>query len=406
MEPTNNGSGPMNIGIQRLLSKYPLLGGIVASWEIRPDRAVATMAIGQGKFSPELTFNPDFVNGISPDELVGVLHHEVRHMVYGHLFMAPEDFPDEAALCTAQEITVNENMPEPLPGCPITLADYPRLPKNEDTEQRYRRLKGRKLKQGAVRVGLQAPQPGKGPGTPPNGQAGPDDHSRWGELRNEAAAVKAQLLAAAAQAAADLREPTAEEQALIERIERLCGSQPGKIISELSCGAHGGSVNWRTLLRRYVGAELEPEYSYFFPSRRFPELTGIVPGKKRSPQKPRIMAVIDTSGSMTDEILAEVSKELTRLARTSVVHVVECDAEIQRTYRYTKPIKKVSGRGGTSFIPPFKNKCLHKIKPDLAIYFTDGCGPAPDKAPEVPVIWVLTPDGTRPAQWGRTVNMA
>ena len=43
-------------------------------------------------------------------------------------------------------------------------------------------------------------------------------------------------------------------------------------------------------------------------------------------------------------------------------------------------------------------------KPDLLIYFTDGFGSAPPKAPPYPVMWVLTKGGKKPAEWGRTAN--
>jgi predicted metal-dependent peptidase len=118
------------------------------------------------------------------------------------------------------------------------------------------------------------------------------------------------------------------------------------------------------------------------------------------------LAAIDTSASMSDEELGEISAALMELARTHTVTVAECDTMIQRVYRYTKPVKDVQGRGGTSFCPPLAGTFLRKTRADLVIYFTDGAGNAPTKAPQVPVIWVLTPGGDPPAKWGQRVWMA
>ena len=84
--------------------------------------------------------------------------------------------------------------------------------------------------------------------------------------------------------------------------------------------------------------------------------------------------------------------------------VVECDTSIHAVYRY-RPIKKVYGRGGTDLRPPLDPKFLRKHKADLAVYFTDGYGPAPAVRPRIPVIWCLTEGGEKPSTWGEEIRM-
>src|SRR5262245_56647136 len=104
-----------------------------------------------------LLYDPGFVTRCTPDELANVLLHETHHILFGHLLADPGRFPDRRARVIAEEVTVNEWIPGPLPGRPIRLADYPTLPVDEDTDTRYRRLAGR---------------PGKGPEPlPPTGCA-------------------------------------------------------------------------------------------------------------------------------------------------------------------------------------------------------------------------------------------
>jgi predicted metal-dependent peptidase len=117
------------------------------------------------------------------------------------------------------------------------------------------------------------------------------------------------------------------------------------------------------------------------------------------------MTVIDTSGSVTAELLELIGAELQKLAKDFSITVVECDAAIHRVYPF-RQLKNVRGRGGTDFRPPLKCEFLKKHKPDLVIYFTDGCGPAPEKQPRVPLIWCLVPDGEPPTTWGRVIRMA
>ena len=85
---------------------------------------------------------------------------------------------------------------------------------------------------------------------------------------------------------------------------------------------------------------------------------------------------------------------------------IACDAEVQALVRYdhdTPPDPKglpLHGGGGTSLLPPFE--ALHGLgePPTVLVYLTDGHGPAPAVAPPWPVLWVLTPQGRRPVDWG------
>src|SRR5262249_45041637 len=152
--------------------------------------------------------------------------------------------------------------------------------------------------------------------------------------------------------------------------------------------------------RRYVGQELDARPVLTRPPRRFPDMVGIVPARGRHLHRPRVMAVIDTSGSITNGMLEVIDGELRRLAAGHEVAVVEGAAEIHKVAKYRK-LKAVTGRGGTNFRPPLEAAFLRKHRPDLVIYFTDGHGPAPERAPKVPLIWCLTPRGEVPAPWGR-----
>src|SRR5262249_18299534 len=154
-----------------------------------------------------------------------------------------------------------------------------------------------------------------------------------------------------------------------------------------------------------VGSVLHPRPILGRPPRRFPELVGVLPGRGRRASRPRILAVIDTSGSIGGRDLEAIDGELARLAKQNRVIVAECDAAVRRAEPYRGRLRQVRGRGGTDLRPALEPGFLRRWRAELVIYFTDGYGPAPAAAPRVPVIWCLTAGGRPPAAWGRVIQM-
>ena len=123
----------------------------------------------------------------------------------------------------------------------------------------------------------------------------------------------------------------------------------------------------------------------------------------------RAVVAVDTSGSTTND-LPQFFSELNSLLNSFgdyELTVIQCDSEIADVSRYDafNPIRspewKTYGHGGTDFRPPFEYVEEHpELDPSCLIYITDGCGPAPERAPRFPVLWILTSDGEIPASWG------
>lgn len=432
MKPELTARGLLQLAIKRLLARYPLFGALAASWEVVWDRSIRTMGVGMGETRIQLFYNDEFVLRISLEELTGVMHHEVRHVIYGHVFTDAAHYPDAQARLIAEEVTINEKLSEPLPGKPIVLADHPQLPPDESTHVRYQRLvkngtptgappppagtsgagtsgaTGAAGASGAIAAGAaqKTKRAQKSQGKPGPSGASPDNHSRWPGLRANEMIAQAQVRNAARTALSSGIPLTDHEERMIEELAEGFGMTPGSGWSELThTSEKRRRVDWRTVLRQFVARATAPSYSFARPSRRLPHLLGIVPGRQRRTSRSRILAVIDTSGSMSDEILAGVSAELTALSTSAEIQVVEVDAKIQRVYPYRTPIKRVQGRGGTNFHEPLDAAFLRKMRPDGVCIFTDGDGLAPKVAPEVPALWVLTPYGESPVKWGRVVHM-
>lgn len=399
--------GQIQIGIQRLVDKYPFHAKTLERFLVICRPEVGTMGVTVANNNVCLLFNPRFVNEIRADELGGVLLHEVHHVVFGHILVDPRDYPDRWARVVAEETTVNEYVAEPLPGAPILLKQFPMLPPKESTDRRYKRLR-----QEIDRLTI-SETPLVGTGSQSKGSMGilsssgisvVDDHTVWQEAWKEPEHAKGLLRGVIQDAVLEvgLNKVPQALQPLFSRMG--IGNRPGDQALHLT-DKKQSQCNWGKLLRRFIGRHRVVRTMFGRPSRRFPNLVGIVPGKSRRGQQTRILAVVDTSASMTKSLLEQVNGELACIASTHHVTVVECDVQVQRVYPY-RPIQWVFGRGGTDLRPVFEPVFLQTHRPDLMVYFTDGFGSAPPKAPQMPVLWCLTPRGRQPAAWGEAVKMS
>lgn len=148
------------------------------------------------------------------------------------------------------------------------------------------------------------------------------------------------------------------------------------------------------------------------------EDTSIIPaiGLERDPRF-RVFFMVDTSGSMATESLQIALSELTHLLRCDEdmeVRYIQGDAEVHFDQLFhsgdTLPVE-VIGRGGTDFDSYFEYMAQYirddDTCPDLVIVYTDGY--APDVSvenrfpPEIPVIWLLTPNGRAPEDYGEVI---
>jgi len=170
-------------------------------------------------------------------------------------------------------------------------------------------------------------------------------------------------------------------------------------------------VDWKAVLRRYLTQMIPCDYTFLKPSRKSPPKI-ILPGITKAEQVEAFVAV-DTSGSISDEELAQFLSEIKWVARNypSInLTLVSCDAEIQTEdqikSRYELEKFKPKGGGGTDFRPVFELAMKKRVK--LVIYFTDGYGTFPEKKQPFPVIWAVTEQGAPESHFpfGKVIKMS
>ena len=203
----------------------------------------------------------------------------------------------------------------------------------------------------------------------------------------------------------------AEEQAWDEamhqalNIARAEGKVPGQV-EETVKGAHASTLDWRTLLRRYMTDAAKSDYSWSLPNRRFID-SGLYLPSIRSEGMETIAVIVDTSGSLPAATLAEFWAELREVAaeiKPESVVVLQVDAAVQDTAEYAPDDLPdeiaLKGRGGTDFRPGFEWLDEQGIQPAVCLYFTDmECSSYPEAEPGFDVVWVNWSDP--PEDWNR-----
>ncbi|MET8757945.1 VWA-like domain-containing protein [Lentzea sp. NPDC004782] len=156
---------------------------------------------------------------------------------------------------------------------------------------------------------------------------------------------------------------------------------------------------WRDLLGAAVRSAVSApgageDYTYRRPSRRSAALPGVVlPSLRRRP--PRVVVIVDTSGSVSDAELGSALLEIAAIVRAvggrrDLVSVLSCDAAAHVTHPLCRAegIPLVGG-GGTDLRAGFA-KAL-RTRPDVVVALTDGQTPWPDTRPSCRTVVGLFP---------------
>ena len=193
--------------------------------------------------------------------------------------------------------------------------------------------------------------------------------------------------------------------------------QPGSVPSGLLRWAEQvltPKVNWRRLLaaelRRSVSmVSGAVDYTYRRPSRRSSVAGDVVLPALRRPV-PEVAVVCDTSGSMSDELLAmalaEVEGLLRSLGLARQLRVLACDTAVGPAQRVTSA-RQVSlvGGGGTNMGAGIAAAAALRPRPAVCVVLTDGFTPWPAEGPKGMrvVVGLLGAGAPMAPSWARAV---
>ena len=163
-------------------------------------------------------------------------------------------------------------------------------------------------------------------------------------------------------------------------------------------------LNWKTLLWRYL-TRTPTDFAAF--DRRF-VYRGLYIETLES-ESVKVFVCVDTSGSVEDaqitDFLSEV-RGITRAYPQAQAKLYYADADVYGPYDL-EGNSKPEGGGGTDFRPFFAAIRDSDLENAVAVYLTDGYGEFPDAAPDLQVLWIVTPGGLESERFafGEVVRM-
>ena len=203
--------------------------------------------------------------------------------------------------------------------------------------------------------------------------------------------------------------PESEAEAAREWSERITRAHAGdgahSMLRTLLADLPKTRTPWEQVLRTQLARSLsnEPELSWSRPSRSYLANQGrsgphhrmpFEPGTSPSRAVPRLVLVVDVSGSIDDDLMQRFSREIEAITRRlgAGITLVVGDNRVQRVESYQPGRSKLSdiefkGGGGTDFTPLLEEADRHH--PDIIVVLTDLDGPA-RHTPRCPVWWAVT----------------
>lgn len=339
------------------------------------NHSVKTAAVGPNGVNFTLYVNKTFWEGLTDNEQIAVLTHEVMHICFFHLtdeFKADNPYN----MNIAEDVSINQLITG-LPGGCVTLQSLSKilgkkLEPNRGSWYYYREIEDFAKK-----------HPDKcmlGVGVGDFKQI--DDHTMWPSDISEAERKLYEN-----QVKSKLKETEAF-------INKQAGHIPGELKEILEKIKNNPPVfNWRNYLRRVVGDSISSDLQLtrMRPSKRLPDARGI-----RLKRKPNICVVIDTSGSINMNNFSDFMSEINHIYKTGVeITIVECDTKITKICKFDKKSKfEFVGRGGTDMTDAISYYKEHKEFSSCVI-FTDGYLSKFTFSTYKNLIWIITSDGNK-----------
>ena len=351
----------------------------------------------------KIFFNEDFLNSLSSKEQNALMLHEVLHMALLHVTRRQSRDPHIWNI--AADIVVNNlierNTSFPLPEGAITDNRF----QDKSVEYIYEALLKSKKKYNLVISDILQPSNANSDETNANSdESKKDSNDVIAPLSQE----EIDEIESFWKDKMEILKNTSEHQ-----LSNGKGSLPAGIEQEISTILEP-EVDWRHALWKYVGktpADFDDLDRRFIYKGLYLEslLTEAV----------EVSVCIDTSGSVSDDLLKQFAGELKGILRS--YPNVKCslffaDTNLAGPYEIDRieQMPKAVGRGGTSFVPFFnylkkhgeENSLLGNNK--LSIYFTDGYGDFPSQEPNNPTMWLVCKDGleTQSFPFGEVVRIS
>jgi predicted metal-dependent peptidase len=376
--------------VTQLLKNQPFLGYLLLNMRRTITKNIPTAGVNVTT-QVNLFINPDFFNAMTLEQQVSVLEHECKHILHGHIDRAKKLMSDNSdysksdvfkLVNLAQDLAIDQtirNVPKELKVSETftfkhpTIEDFPDFNKHDTSEYYFQKLfdKAEKKKQNSE-----------------DGEMGNtlDDHSIWEQGSQDSEYVKDKISKTISRAK--------------EQCEKANGA--GSVSGDISLLIEKylyKPKNWKSDLSFFV-ENTKNQLIESTRNRRHRRYGNVYPGNKIE-YTLNLAAIIDTSGSMPNEILHQIWNELNAISKRGVkLTIIEADSNVQRTYQFNPKHKaEIKGRGGTLYNPAISK--AKDLDVDGIIYFTDADPADVPENPGIPFLWALYNTNEKPFNFGR-----
>jgi len=396
-------------GLRMVTVPFPHLSGLVAAARVTLDERVPTIGVFA---SGRLAANPGFVRRLQDHELVFVLAHEMLHLALRTHDRARG--ADRLEFNYAHDYIINDILREEL-GMPVPAGGLD-MPGARERSAEEIVLDMRRSGQSPAKTRVW-----QGETTTTGRMFGPGRAGEKGETKDAGdvldAGTEEELYP----------EDAAEAAANAERVKEAAGRALGLAramgLAKGLRGADAGTasqtvlalrgiyrVPWQLAVQRWIEAVAPGDRTFSRPSRRDAGQSDVVlPGRRREGWILNI--VLDTSGSMTDEIPRALGTigEFCEATGVDQVRLVQCDAAVTGDELLDPrelAERRIEGYGGSDLSP-----ALRYLAEDqhvrAVVVMTDGEIAYPPEPMPYELLW-LVPSGYRAAfnpPYGRVVAM-
>jgi predicted metal-dependent peptidase len=388
-------------GLRMVTVPFPHLAGLAAATRVSIDERLPTMGVFA---SGRLVANPAFVRRLKDGELVFVLAHELLHLALRTHDRARG--ADRVEFNYAHDYIINDILRAELAqAIPAGGLDMPgaRERSAEEIVLEMRRNAAAQTKsrvwEGEATTARRVAGAGDEAGDVLDGareaELFPDDagDQQANAERMKALAAKALSLARAMGLAKGLR-----------------GTDAGAASQTVAALRGVYRTPWELALQRWLESVAPGERTFARPSRRGAERTDVVlPGRRREGWI--LNVVLDTSGSMTDEIPRALGAigEFCDAVGVDQVRLVQCDAAVTADELVPPEAlaeRRVTGYGGSDLSPALRHLADDQHVRAVVVV-TDGEIAYPPEPQPYNVLWVLPAHGAAAfgPPYGRVITM-
>ena len=366
-------------------AKSAFFACLVLRLKSRVDWSIDTMAT-DGRV---LAYNPTFVTGLSPDELVGVLSHEVMHNALAHA--TRQGTRDPRRWNIACDLAVNPLLTQAgftLPKCRLMPGEgrYAHLVPGKSADEYYAALQ--------------------------ESDATSEDQETLGGSSSGDPGACGGVLPTEGHDAAETSEVEAEWAIAVVQAEQAAkglGELPGGLARQVDRIVRP-VADWRAVLHAFVSSHARNDYSWSRPNRRFLSQGLYLPGM-RSEELGDVVLAVDTSGSVGAKQLALFASEIDGIlsAFDCSATVLYHDTAVQNVQTWQSSDGPLTldpvGGGGTSHECVFDWLQRSDLRPACVICLTDLDTNFPTRHPDVPVLWAVVGDNRSQPPFGVRVNL-